>query len=242
MNNKQWFILVLMLLSCRALIAQANTERKVDSLLALSREYVFSGSLKKARSTQKTAEKLVLENFGKESRPWASALVNRARISNSEKDTLTTINYLKESIGLFGKLGVNHRDLGRAYNNLGCQYLDNLDDPKAAESYFRKSLDVINIIKDDTLYLLSSMRNLGIVLNELENYAEAVTVFEKCVELYEEDLENNLNSYLESIDFLAENLLALGKQTEAEYICLKAKTTREKTNLTESTEYASNWV
>jgi uncharacterized membrane protein len=50
MKNRQWFILVLIFLSYRGVIAQVGVEQKVDSLLALSKEYRNSGSLKKAKS------------------------------------------------------------------------------------------------------------------------------------------------------------------------------------------------
>jgi CHAT domain-containing protein len=240
MNIKQWFLIVLMFLGCQGLIAQSGIERTVDSLHAVAKRYAFSDSLEAAQAVQQALEKLVLENFGRESRPWASALVNKARIAVLEKDTIGEHNYLKESIELFEKFGISHRDLGIAYNNFGVLHKNIYSDYNTASVFFSKALELKHIHKDDSSSYYLYLGNVGAVQSALEKYEEAVEVGRRCLRFFEDNLEDNMDNYLTISNNLAANLRTLGKYNEADQIYLKIKGVFEKRDQISHLEYASN--
>jgi signal transduction histidine kinase len=157
----------------------------------------------------------------------AKMLYNMAFIQSRLKDYTSSEAKLFEAISIYKSLNKN-LSLYRSYSLLGSIYLD-LEDYENAISYYGKSIQYLEKIKEKKTYKERSLNNLGLTYQKQENFENSIQSFKEALKtdsLYFKDI----NLYARLIDNLAYTKLLIGDTIKVKQNLFKSLKIRDSIN------------
>lgn len=216
------------LLSSQSIDSSAIKE--IDSLIQVSQKLISKNDFEKALEVNMIAEKLALENFGRESVSYGKACHNKGRILNSKGDYLEAESaYLEAKSVREVVLGKEHPDYLGTLINLATLYnkLTRFDD---AEALFiiSKSIFENNIKNMEHPFYNICIINLGNLYLKLGQFSKSESLFLQSKAISEKKFGNKHADYGRALLNLAVLYNKMGEFSKSESLYLETKAIYEK--------------
>lgn len=215
--------------------------QEVDSLNQISIDLANQGDYVKALEVNAIAEKIVIDNMGKESAAYGSICFNHGKILFILGRFLNAENWYLESKSIWGKV-LGTENVSYAWNlNYLAQVYEQIGKFELAESYFIASAAIWEKLngKSDAEYAWS-LHNLADLYILMGLYEEAEPILLQAKEILGNLPERENLDYAICLDNLGWLYRKMDNYEKAEWLFLESKTFQEKTHGRESFEYANS--
>ena len=221
----------------------STLQRKVDSLIALSRQRTGERNFEEAMQVAELAQQQAEVAFGKESAAHASCLFNLGRVFYFAGRYAEAEPFYLEARDIRGRvLGKEHADYTASLNNLGGLYLQMARYPEAERPYIEaKDIRGRMLGKQHRDYA-NSLHNLGTLYIEMGRYQEAEPLYIESKAIWEKISGKESPEYGRSLNALATLYSDLGRFDTAEPLHIEAIAIVEKNLGREQPEYAASLV
>lgn len=236
------FLLVSNLTGVAAQTVDSVVIKQVDSLIKVSRSLTAKNDFDKALEVNAAAEKIALDEFGRESGAYGSVCFNRGYIADIKKDYPLAEKWYLESADIRQKvLGKEHLDYAISLNNLANLYIGNLGNlDKAEKLYFEVKAIREKVLGKEHPQYAGSLYNLGLLYWQRRNYEKAEQFYLESKAIQEKTLGKEHPDYASSLQNLAVLYKYLGNYEKAEPFSLEAKAIWEKVLGKEHPRYAQS--
>ena len=241
MKTLPFIFLVLLPSFLWAQFIDSTTIKQVDSLIQVSRTLTEQSDFDKALEVNAAAEKLALDNLGRESAAYGSCCFNRGRVLWLKGDYLEAEKWYLESKDIRGKaLGKEHPDYARSLNSLAILYYG-MSQYDKAEPLYLESKDIRGkaLGKEHPAYAWS-LNNLAILYQKMSNYEKAEPLYLEALAIREKTLGKEHPDYAGNLNNLAILYHLMSNYEKAEPFYLEALAIREKALGKEHPDYAGS--
>jgi CHAT domain-containing protein len=206
----------------------SSPEKAVDSLILVSRALTGKGEFDSALEVNAAAEKLALDNLGRESAGYGNCCNNHGRIFYFKGEYFETEKWWLEAKAIRAKaLGKEHLDYARSLSNLGVLYSE-IGDYEKSETFHLEAKGIWEKVqgKQHPDYA-RSLNNLGILYSTMGNYEKAEPLYLEAMAIQEKTVGKEHPDYAASLNSLGVLYRAMRNYEKAEPLFLEAKTIRE---------------
>ena len=182
----------------------SSVEKRIDSLIQVSRDWTAQKDYEKAIAVNDQAEKLTLEHFGEESAPYGSICYNRGRVLgkkgvNDESEHW----YLKAKLAWEKAYYTQHKDYTSCLRNLGIMYT-NQGKYAEAEKYLKECIEIRGeVFGKESQEYASGVVSLAILYSQFGNLDAAEPLWEESRSIKERELGNESEEYADVLFNLA---------------------------------------
>ncbi len=215
--------------------------RQVDSLIQVSRTFTGQGDFEKALEINAAADKLALEEIGRESAAYGNVCFNHGRIMHFKGDFLEAEKWYLESKAIREKvLGKEHPDYAWSLNNLANLYQKMGSYEKAESLHLESKAIREKILGKEHPDYLASLNNLAYLYLDMGNYPESESQSLEALSIQEKANGKGHPDYSASLNNLALLYLNIGNYEKAEPICLEVSAIWGKTLGKEHPQFAGS--
>ncbi|MCB9298417.1 MAG: CHAT domain-containing protein [Lewinellaceae bacterium] len=227
-------------------VGQVDTvkiEKKVDSLIRLSRGHTGKNEFEEALRVNTIAEQLTLEKLGRESGSYGKVCFNHGRILYFKGDYENAEErYLESKSIREGVKGKGKVDYAASLFNLGVLYYKMGNYEKAETHYMDASVLFKKVLGEEHPYYAMSLGNLGALYRSMGNYSMAELTQLEALNLKERSLGKENLSYAISLESLGILYEEMGIYDRAELLLLEALVVMEKAIGKEHPDYAGGLI
>lgn len=218
-----------------------NLSPQVDSLIQVSRNLTDKREFSKALEISAAAEKIALDNWGRESAAYGSACFNHGRVCFFKRDYPEAEKWYLEAKPIREKtLGKEHPDYAQLLNNFGTLYW-NMGDFEKAEPYHIQALAIRKkVLGREHLDCAWSLQNLANVYRSMGDFEKAEPLFWEALSIREKILGKQHPDIGGSLNDLAILYWDMGNFEKSEPLYLQSLALQEKATGKEHPDYAAS--
>lgn len=214
--------------------------KQVDSLIKVSRDYTAKRNFNKALELNEKAEKIAIEQFGRESSSYGSCAHNHGRILYNQGTYTDSENWYNDAISIRGKvLGKMHPEYAQSLYNLGALYniIGKYENGITCILESKKIRE--NTLGKEHPDYAQSVLLLGTLNYQHGNYQAAELLYFEAKTIFEKIFGIENSNYFASLANLGMLYSKLGNFEKAESIYLDAINKMQNTQSTHTENYGA---